>query len=227
MGIAALADGSSTVVVTPHQRDVMLKSSVAQVHALRTAVEAAVPASTAGRKLKVLTGMECHIEPDLPEWIRRGAALTLNETRFVLAEPPVSGWPPYIDAVLGQLLATGLSPVLAHPERNIVMQRDPVRLQRLVASGINVQITAGSLTGAFGPAIRATTIQWLKMGLVHYVASDAHAPGGDRSPKLSDASTAVVELVGETAARLLFEDNPTALLDGRSPGQLGPMNARR
>ena len=40
-----------------------------------------------------------------------------------------------------------------------------------------MQITAGSLTGIFGPAPQQHAWTWLDRGMVHFVSSDAHNTG--------------------------------------------------
>ena len=45
---------------------------------------------------------------------------------------------------------TGITPVLAHPERNGEVQQRPELLEPLVASGVLVQLTAGAVDGSLG-----------------------------------------------------------------------------
>jgi tyrosine-protein phosphatase YwqE len=52
--------------------------------------------------------------------------------------------------VLFQLFLNGITPVLAHPERNLALQRNPDILSDLVTMGCLVQLTAMSITGELG-----------------------------------------------------------------------------
>ncbi len=71
--------------------------------------------------------------------------------------------------------------MLAHPERNAEVQEDPGRLTRLVETGTLVQVTAASVDGRLGPNAQRTAGRLIELGLVHMIASDAHAPAVRRS----------------------------------------------
>ena len=77
--------------------------------------------------------------------------------------------------------AAGITPVLAHPERNAEVQQRPELLEPLVAGGTLVQLTAASVDGASGGRARAALATLLERGLAHLIASDAHAPACARS----------------------------------------------
>jgi protein-tyrosine phosphatase len=222
MATAALADGADVIVATPHQRDVMLRSSPEQVRALAAQLEEAVaqqsPGAAEGR-LRIATGMECHIEPDLPDWVKEGKALTLDGTLFILTEPPITGWPPYVDTVLDRLIGAGLTPVLAHPERNVVLQKDSHMVRRLAAGGVLMQVTAGSFIGEHGKGAKRAAESWVRDGLVHCIASDMHGATGLRTPGLKSAFDHVARMLSSDAALLLFDVNPRALLAGRGLAQ--------
>jgi protein-tyrosine phosphatase len=103
---------------------------------------------------------------------------------------------------------------VTHPERNAILRTRPERLQSWIAQGSYVQITAGSLSGVFGPAARELAWTWLAQGWVHFVSSDAH--NTTRRPlKLKFAFDAVAEQFGEERARSLFLENPRAAFEGQ------------
>ena len=52
--------------------------------------------------------------------------------------------------ILFQLSLDGITPVLAYPERNTALQRNPGILSELVSMGCLVQLTAMSITGELG-----------------------------------------------------------------------------
>lgn len=221
LAMARLAgqDGTEIILATPHQRDVMLDSSIQTVQNLMTQLNEALDeeAGPGGRPLRVLLGMENHIEPELPEWAGNGTALTINGTRFILCEPPYTTYPPYADEVLFRLQLMRLVPVIAHPERNSVLRENHKRLKALVERGMLVQLSAGSFTGEYGPQAQRAAESLLKRGLVHAVASDMHGSTGLRSPVLSVAYERVVHLAGEAQAFRLFDQTPRAIVQGREP----------
>ena len=72
------------------------------------------------------------------------------------------------------------SPIRSAPRSS---RTGPGRLRKLVAAGALCSVTAGALEGHFGPAAQWFALELLRDGLVHSVASDAHAAVG-RPPGL-------------------------------------------
>jgi protein-tyrosine phosphatase len=174
MARAAVADGIRVVAATPHVRADWPTSAAEMeraVEALRAAVEAE------GIPLDVRTGGEIDLEqlPRLgPDDLRRfGLA---GNPGYLLVETPYVGWPDWLDGRVLELAATGVTPVLAHPERNREVRDDPERLRPLVEGGALAQLTAASLDGRGSRSARACARELLDLGLAHLVASDAHEP---------------------------------------------------
>ena len=87
------------------------------------------------------------------EWLERLPVEELRRfglggnPRYLLVETPYYGWPLGLANALFSLSASGITPVLAHPERNAEVQLKPERLAPLVQSGVLVQITAACAPG--------------------------------------------------------------------------------
>jgi protein-tyrosine phosphatase len=142
--------------------------------------------------------------------------------RYVLIEFPYSGWPRPLELALARLSNAGLRALIAHPERNAVVQDRPERLEAVVQAGALVQVTAASLEGRLGQRSANTAVRLLELGLVHVLASDAHAPEL-RAAGLAVAAKAVGD---ETLAHYLTNEAPAAILRGEDPG-LPPRRRRR
>ena len=111
--------------------------------------------------------------------------------------------------------AIGITPIITHPERNLLLQRSPEQLMRLVEAGCIVQITANSLTGHWGENAKRFCKSLLDRESVHIVASDAHDPRF-RPPILSSARRIVEGSWGEDVASALFETNPLAVIQNQT-----------
>jgi len=204
----AVADGITTIAVTPHVSEVF-PNSAQRIEA--AAVELRQRLGAAAIPLTVVVGGDYHVRPDLSP----GNVLTLGGNgRYFLLEFPYQLLPPRADAFVTTLIGRGLLPIVTHPERTASLQRDWRRLEPLVKAGALVQVTAGSLLGEFGPAATAAANRFLKQGWVHLLASDAHW-ARERPPRLSEGRGAAAKVVGEAAARALVETNPEAILQGR------------
>ncbi|MBL8189683.1 MAG: hypothetical protein JNK38_16850, partial [Acidobacteria bacterium] len=119
--------------------------------------------------------------------------------------------PPNIEMTIFQILNAGITPVIAHPERNKRIQQNPKIIADLVERGAFAQLDAGSLTKSFGPESYQSAKKILQAGLAHFIATDAHHQDR-RRPVLSAAAAIAAELVGEDYARAMVEENPEALI---------------
>ena len=141
---------------------------------------------------------------------------------YLLVETPYYGWPLDLASRLFALRAAGVTPVLAHPERNPSVQERPDLLEDVVRGGTLVQLTAGSVDGRLGSQARRTSFALLERGLAHLIASDAHAPSL-RAIGMSRAARAVGD---DELARWLTVDLPRAIVeDTRLPER--PARGRR
>lgn len=209
----AAADGIKQIIATPHVISTGFPNSrekiMEAVFSLRQALQQEnIP-------LELFPGGEYRLEADLPQRIQQGQVLTLNDSsRYILIELPSSVLPPFFERVMYDIQLQGLTPIIAHPERNQVIMEKPQLLQRLTERGILAQITATSVTGDFGRGIKKSAWQIIKQGSAHFIASDAHHHRGRRSPKLSAAWAEVKKQTGEQAARRLINENPARVVAG-------------
>jgi protein-tyrosine phosphatase len=217
---ASVADGVEVIAATPHVRDdwpttpAQMEAGVAAVQAgLR---EAAVP-------LQVVSGGEIAFDriADLDREDLRRFGLAGNPT-YLLVEPPYYGWPLDLEQVLFRVRAAGITPVIAHPERNGEVQADPARLRPLVEAGALVQLTASSVAGRGGRAARATSFELLDAACAHLISSDAHS-SSFRAMSMTEAAKAVGD---GWLARWLTEDVPRAIVE-REPLPERPATKRR
>jgi protein-tyrosine phosphatase len=100
--------------------------------------------------------------------------LTLGRGKWLLVEPPFTPVLAGLDLVTAGLQRRGYQVLLAHPERCPAFHRDRPMLERLVSSGVLTSVTAGSLDGRFGRAVRDFSLGLVRDTLIHNVASDAH-----------------------------------------------------
>lgn len=168
---AALADGTTTMVATPHvsftyPNDATVISGRVTEMRERLAAERLA--------LEVLPGAEISLArlADLePLELRR---LGLGGGRWLLIEPPFSTTAGRLDAILLALARRGNRIVLAHPERCPAFHRDPSALRALIDAGVLTSVTAGSFVGRFGEPARRFALELAGEEMLHNVASDAH-----------------------------------------------------
>lgn len=214
----ASAQGVHTVVATPHLywagRQALSAGDIRKaVQALNEGVQAK------GIPISILPGCEIPIAPDLLERLERDEWMSLGgRARAVLVEPPWQGWPAYATGVLQHAIETGWTVVLAHPERNGVLQREKSLVAELVQMGVHLQVTTGSLVGGkTGPAAARCAYELMESQLVSVVASDCHDPDFHRCD-MREAFRILQRVYGQHVAQMLTLTVPNALLQGEKVG---------
>jgi protein-tyrosine phosphatase len=197
MAAMAAADGVGTVIVTPHQLGAFAHNGGDEVRRRTAELQRAL--NGAGIPLAVLPGGDVRIEDDLPGKLASGDALTLGgHGRHVLLELPHEVYLP-LEGVLESLGRRGIVGILSHPERNAGLLAQPHLIAALVDAGCLMQVTAGSLVGAFGAPSQQLAEWMLAEGLVHFLATDAHGVRA-RRPLLRRSFERAAELVDEATA---------------------------
>lgn len=207
----AAEEGIEVVVATPHVlRGRWRTLTRAELESRLDELRAHAPKTP-----RLILGSEYFFSHDMADELRAGTAIVpLAGSRYVLVELASSTIPPMIEQPFYVAQLDGWTPVLAHPERNSALQRNPDLLQDLVEHGARVQITATSLTGHFGRAAQRAAETFVRRGLVHFVASDAHGIAR-RPPRVREALDALRSIAGAETASALTVSNPLAVVESR------------
>jgi protein-tyrosine phosphatase len=175
--------------------------------------------------LDVYPGSELVVDSDLPERIESNELLTVNDNHAVaLIETPVDIIPHNLERFFWSMQSSGVDIVLAHPERNFQVIKNPSLLLEWIQKGIMVQITASAIAGRMGQRVGDFCISLLERRMVHLVASDSHSPKR-RRPLLSGARSVVESVVGKDEAHKIFYENPKLLLQGIVPDLAPPIES--
>ncbi len=213
----AAADGTRGITATPHGKDVREAGVLGLV---REHVETLNRLSQEeGLDIKAYVGMENHLTADLPELVKSGQAFLLNEGPYILVELPFDSLPDYTDEVLAALQEQGLTPLIAHPERQADIMTDPSIMGKMFERGMLGQVTSTCILGRFGEEAQEIAATLLRNGWVHVISTDCHRPTGPRAPVMAEAVVKVGKIVGADRARAMAVDVPRSILMG------GPVQA--
>jgi protein-tyrosine phosphatase len=220
MANAFVADGVTVVACTPHILPGLYHNTGPQIrqataHLQHTLHKEGIP-------LGLVSGADNHIVQGFTAELRSGHLLSLADTRYVLVEPPHHVVPPRLEDLFFNLLVGGYVPILTHPERLTWIKAHYQAIQRLVQAGVWMQVTAGSLAGAFGRNARYWAERMLDEGCVHILATDAHDVDR-RPPNLRLGYEIAAKRVGDTeAGHLVFARPRGVLLNEPSQNLPGP-----
>jgi len=217
MAKAWVADGVSIVACTPHILPSLYHNSGPQIREAVASLQATLDAE--GVPLRLVTGADNHIVPDFVAGLKSGHLLSIADTRYVLVEPPHHVAPQRMDELFFGIQAAGYVPILTHPERLSWLPQHYDSVKQLIHNGVWMQITAGSLTGAFGRTPLYWATRMLDEGGVHILASDAHDVSS-RPPRLSEGFYAAAKRVGETEAANLVLNRPRGILENALPSDI-------
>jgi protein-tyrosine phosphatase len=210
MARMAVGDGIKVMACTPHFMPGMYDNESADIR--QRVADFAGRLEDANIPLQLVVGSDAHIRPDFLDCLREGRILRLNESRYVLFEPPHNIAPKQLEDFLFNIVASGYVPVLTHPERLKWIESQFSVFEELSRIGVWMQITAGSLTGRFGARPKYWAEKMLAQGMVHILASDAHNTKS-RPPLMSEALAIAQAEVGLDEANNLVLVRPVNILD--------------
>lgn len=208
---AAANNGIQRAVVTPHilpGRYNNTLESIARAHAALTDALARQAIS-----LQLGFAAEVRLDPAIMDMVRGGRMPylgTYQGRKVMLLEFPHTHIPPGSDTLVQWLLDAGVTPMIAHPERNGDVIRKPGRIKPFVEAGCLLQVTAGALTGGFGAEAKRRGKYLLRKGWVTILASDAHDLEW-RTPEMELGRQAAAGIIGEDEAWALVRDRPAQI----------------
>ena len=226
MGKCAWDDGIEKIVATPHMfREDLSHSDFATIHQRREELGRAFRNNDI--PVELLAGAEVHIAHNLIDEIKNNRQeLVINQSSYMFVEFPQDHVFFGVKDLFFDLMSEGITPIIAHPERNTVFMQNLSLLYELVRMGAFVQSNSGSFLGRYGREPEESAFSLLEHRLIHFLASDGH---GVRSipPKLSDALRTISPMIGEEYANALVKDNPQAVLnDQKLPHLPDPVNPK-
>jgi protein-tyrosine phosphatase len=212
MARAAVANGCTGVAATSHLGESLFDTTEELLRTGHIALVAALERE--GVALEVHPGAENFLgdESAAEEFAANAVGLGVAN-RYVLFDFSLRKPPDSITLAIDAILRGGRTPILAHPERNLELQKDPSPIAFWIERGALMQVNAPSLLGTLGEDARATGFMLLAAGAVHLLASDAHNLR-TRPFCLAEGRDAAAEIVGEEEAMRMVNERPWKVVRG-------------
>ncbi|MHB9096293.1 MAG: tyrosine-protein phosphatase [Syntrophales bacterium] len=221
MARIAVNDGITEMVCTPHWVLGKYENGREAIH--RQFVEFEERLADKNIPLKIHAGAELRLDTSIPERLRSGELLTLDDGgRYILLELPEEILPENLPEFFWNLQMNNYHVILSHVERNPLIRENPQLLFTWVENGILAQVTAASLLADFSEEIREFAFSLVEHNLVHMLVTDTHSLRM-RKPLLSAARHTIEARLGAEAAERMVCDTPRHILLGENVPVVDPI----
>lgn len=219
MARMAVADGTTHLACTPHIYPGLYENTTELIEQARVNLQAELDKQAI--PLTLIIGADIQLSPKVMRGLKNGSMPTLNHSRYFLLEPSHHVAVTDLAEQVANFINAGFVPIITHPERLHWVEDHYSVFVEAVKRGAWIQITAGAVTGIFGKTAKKYAERFLKEGLVHIIASDAHNIE-QRSPILSTAITAAGTILGNEKLVLpMVTTIPQAVLENTDPLSIG------
>jgi len=214
MARIAVANGIEEACITPHMHPGRWDNDLAKIAAALESYRAAL----AEARIPLMVGFAAEVRFDyeilpLIEAGRVPFLGSLEGYKVMLLEFPHSHMPVGADKFVTWLLARNIRPLIAHPERNKDLMRNPAWIEPFVQVGCLLQLTADSVVGNFGELCALRAREFLERGWVSVLASDAHDTVA-RPPRIAPGRNAAALIVGEEEVMRMAHGTPLRIVRG-------------
>ena len=208
----AVECGITQVAATPHITDLSTKPIIERVcdhfHQLEQEV------FNEKWPLQIFLGAELFYNERIFGWLTEHWATFNNNGKYFLFELPLFDFPRGVADFIFQAKLKGITPILAHPERYIYLQKNMETLINWHQQGCLMQMNAGSLIGHFGDEVAEFSKRLLEARFFELVASDAHNPESRNFKVLRKAYEIANNILPVAECDLLFSHNPRKAIAG-------------
>ena len=164
--------------------------------------------------LEIVSGMEIAIDPQIPDLLDDSRLLPLGNSSCLLIEPSFQQLPPGWEQVIFEILAKGYLILLAHPERCAQLSANSGLIDRLIESGVYLQVNWGSFLGQYGRAVARKARLMAENGQIHCLATDSHHPEWHNPAGIQAATAKLGAMIGQENLQRITTDNPLRVLNG-------------
>lgn len=214
MAEIAMESGVTDMIATPHCNQKKLFENYASTELFNSLDRLKNELESAGIDINVHLGAEVFATEDIVPLYKDKRLFTLNFSRYLLVEFDFYADLMFMENTLYDLLDEGVVPIIAHPERYLMLQEHPDAAMIWYDEGVGIQLNKGSLFHRFGSGAYHLAHQLLASGHVSCVASDAHGTE-HRTPDMTAVEGLLSDMYSKSTADLLLQVNPWRILNNK------------
>ena len=162
--------------------------------------------------INLYLGNEIYIDDKILNNLNKGLISSLNDSKYLLIELPMSGkYDDYIE-VFTELINNDYKIILAHPERYTAFQKDFSLIEELSKLGVLFQGNIESIIGSYGINAKKMMRKLLKQKKLSFLATDIHHKKRDYNT-WKKAKKDILKYITQKEWDILSKNNPSQLID--------------
>lgn len=207
--------GITDVIATPHY--ITASRYVANNNEKQDKLEELIDAiNEKNISLNLYLGNEIFIDFGMVDLLKKKEITTLNESKYILVELPVTR--PMNDMLefLFILRSKGYVPIIAHPERYLYLQENHEYIDKFLKMGCLFQGNLANAIEKYGAHAKKLFIHMLKNNQYQILATDVHHESDILFKKIKKIEKEIIKLTSKEKYYELTVDNPQKILENRN-----------
>jgi len=213
MAELARAQGIKWIFATPHYIEGIGYKSYSHNQKVLDTLNSQIQSK--GIDVKVYLGNEVYITPDILQLLEKGEITTLNGSKYILIEFPMLDIPLFVESLIYNLRLKGITPIIAHPERNTKIMENPNILNNFITKGALAQLNLPSLMGKYGEGVMEAAKILLKHSMIHFVGTDGHGSRGIEH-RFEESMDKLSSIISKDYLQRILYTNPQAIIDNKN-----------
>lgn len=157
-------------------------------------------------------GNEIFMDAHILSLMKNNEITTLNRSRYLLIEFPVSRPIHEMMEILFFLRSKEFVPIIAHPERYIYLQENHGMILEFLKMGCLFQGNFSNILEKYGTHAKKLFLHMLKNNQYQFLASDVHHEDDILFQKMKKVKKAIIKLTSKEKFKELTYDNPLKVL---------------
>lgn len=163
----SISEGIQNIILTPHYIAGQTNADLIQLQFEKLQYEV----QKNGLEVQLFLGNELYYSPGILDALKKGQALTIADTSYVLIEFQTDISFEKMRQAFHELFMNGYRPILAHLERFHCLREQPHRVEQLIDAGIYMQANTNSFLREDDFKL---LIPFVKKGWIHFLGTDSH-----------------------------------------------------
>lgn len=206
--------GYSDVIVTPHYIK-GTKYNVNNIEKYKLFLELEKKILEENINIKLYLGNEIFVDENILENLKNGNCCPLNNSRYVLIEIPLNDNIINLNEIIFKLKSRGLVPIIAHPERYLIVKKDYNILDEWINRGALLQVNFESITGKYGNESKKVVKHILKNNLATLIGGDIHHEDSMFFKNFLKNKKKIIKLIGNEKFEELTVLNPAKIINNK------------